>query len=257
VNFNGLDVHSTSGQALLNSSEPNEAHGDFMDWVSSVAEWISQVAPDTGLKSEWLSLPCSSLVVGRHYDDSGIAWAYFKQAVRERLRWLGQLPAKARKLETSLPSEVQSAAQQQGRREVRLNATSRAYVDPDRIDELKQITHPDHDLAKVVRLCEELNICFAGECYLAVAMLTRALIDHIPPLFGCKKFTELSNNYPAGSKSFKESMQNLENSCRKIGDQHLHVQIRRSESLPTARQVDFGNDVDVLLGEIARNLKKP
>lgn len=257
MNFTGLDGHSTAGQALLNSSRPVEAHGAFKDWVSSVAEWISQVAPDTGLSSEWGSLPYSTLVVGGQYVDSPITWAYFHRAVSERLKWLGELPARARKLENSVPSAVQSAAQAQGRREVRLDATSRAYVDPDRIDELKQIAHPKFDLSKTIQLCEELNVCFAGECYLAVAMLTRALIDHVPPVLGCKSFAELSNNYAAGSKSFKESMQNLENSCRKIGDQHLHCQIRRSESLPTARQVDFGSDVDVLLAEIARTFKKP
>lgn len=50
-------------------------------------------------------------------------------------------------------------------------------------------------------------------------------------------------------------MRNLENSSRKIADQHLHCRIRRSESLPTARQVDFGNDLDVLLAEVARFLR--
>lgn len=26
-------------------------------------------------------------------------------------------------------------------------------------------------------------------------MLTRALIDHVPPVFGCQSFVELANNY--------------------------------------------------------------
>ena len=81
-------------------------------------------------------------------------------------------------------------------------------------------------------------------------------MDHVPPIFGCKKFSEVANNY-AGAKSFKESMLNLENSSRKISDQYLHVQVRASETLPTVRQVDFSNDLDVLLGEIVRILKKP
>ena len=68
---------------------------------------------------------------------------------------------------------------------------ARAYVDPDRIAELKEISHPEFDLRKLVRFCEELNLCFATECYLAVAMLTRALIDHVPPVFGCQSFVEL------------------------------------------------------------------
>jgi hypothetical protein len=84
--------------------------------------------------------------------------------------------------------------------------------------------------------------------------LTRALLDHVPPIFLCAKFSEVANNY-AGSKSFKESMKHLENSSRKIADQYLHTQIRQKESLPNITQVSFSNDIDVLLSEICRILK--
>jgi hypothetical protein len=47
-------------------------------------------------------------------------------------------------------------------------------------------------------------------------------------------------------------MQHLDNSSRSIADAHLHTQIRSKESLPTQTQVNFTNDVDVLLGEIIR-----
>jgi hypothetical protein len=87
-------------------------------------------------------------------------------------------------------------------------------------------------------------------------MLTRAILDHVPPIFGSTKFGEVANNY-AGAKSFKESMLNLENSSRKISDQYLHVQVRTKETLPTVRQVDFSNDLDVLLAEIVRILLRP
>jgi hypothetical protein len=88
---------------------------------------------------------------------------------------------------------------------------------------------------------------------LAVAALTRALLDHVPPIFGVASFAEVANNY-RGSKSFRESMQHLEKSARNIGDAHLHTQIRRRETLPSATQVNFGNDLDVLLAEIVRLL---
>lgn len=74
--------------------------------------------------------------------------------------------------------------------------------------------------------------------------------------FNSVKFTEVANSY-GGAKSFKDSMLNLENSSRKIADQHLHTQVRKSETLPTVRQVDFSNDLDVLLAEIVRVLKRP
>jgi hypothetical protein len=50
-------------------------------------------------------------------------------------------------------------------------------------------------------------------------------------------------------------MAHLGTSARKIADQHLHVQIRRSEVVPTIVQVDFSNDLDVLLSEIVRLMK--
>lgn len=85
-------------------------------------------------------------------------------------------------------------------------------------------------------------------------MLVRSILDHVPPEFSCKSFSEVANNY-AGSKSFKQSMAHLENSSRKIADAHLHTQIRKTESLPNKTQVNFTNDLDVLLAEIARILR--
>jgi len=75
-----------------------------------------------------------------------------------------------------------------------------------------------------------------------------------PPIFDQRTFTEVANNY-AGTKSFKASIRTLDRSLRNIADQHLHSPIRSSETLPNARQVDFGNDLDVLLAEIVRITK--
>lgn len=78
----------------------------------------------------------------------------------------------------------------------------------------------------------------------------RAILDHVPPVFELDDFTKVANNF--GTKSFKDSMLNLNNSSRKISDAYLHTQIRKNESLPTLTQVDFSNDLDVLLSEIVR-----
>jgi len=137
---------------------------------------------------------------------------------------------------------------------VNTQRSSGFYVDPSRIEDLKSLKHPSFDFSKLIRMCDELNTCYAEECYLAVAMLVRSVLDHVPPIFGCKNFVEVANNY-AGAKSFKDSMKNLESSSRKIADSHLHGQIRKSESLPNRTQVNFANDMDVLLAEIVRTLK--
>jgi hypothetical protein len=131
---------------------------------------------------------------------------------------------------------------------------SHTYVDLVRLAELKAISSPNFDLAKLIRMCEELNTAFGNESYFATAMLVRAITDHVPPIFNFKSFSELANNY-SGGRSIKESFQRLDLSSRKIADQHLHLQIRRAESLPSKTQVDFSNDLDVLLAEVARTLR--
>jgi hypothetical protein len=128
------------------------------------------------------------------------------------------------------------------------------YVDESRIADLRRIETPNFDLRKLVALCEELNQCYRSQCYHAVAALNRGMIDHVAPVFGNRTFTEVVNNY-GGTKSFKECVQRLNETGRKIADAHLHTPIRASEVLPTRVQVNFSNEIDVLLGEIIRLLQ--
>ena len=82
-------------------------------------------------------------------------------------------------------------------------------------------------------------------------MLVRAITDHVPPIFEFKSFLELANNY-GGAASFKKSMKHLDQSLRNIADACLHTQIRQTESIPTAIQVNFSADLDVLISEVIR-----
>ncbi len=128
-------------------------------------------------------------------------------------------------------------------------------IDQGRLTELREIKSTAFDLTRLIRLCEELVTCYREGCFHAVAMLTRAILDHVPPIFGLRAFAEVANNY-AGAKSFKDAMAHLEGAARKIADAHLHLPIRASEALPNGTQVNFGPDLDVLLAEIVRLLKK-
>lgn len=128
-----------------------------------------------------------------------------------------------------------------------------SYVDLSRIDELKKIQIKDFDLTRLIKQCEELNDAFQKGNPYSVILLVRAIIDHISPIFGKKNFQEVASNY--GSRSFKESMDRLDKSLRKIADSGLHQQIRKKETLPNKTQVNFSNDLDVLLQEIVRILK--
>jgi hypothetical protein len=130
---------------------------------------------------------------------------------------------------------------------------SHHFVDPARLTALRAIRSADFDLSRLIRLLEELELSYQGGAYLAVAALTRALIDHVPPIFGAETFEGVAKNQKGG-KSFSASMQLLQGSARKIGDAHLHTRIRSRESLPTRTQVAFSHDIDVLLAEILRIL---
>lgn len=128
------------------------------------------------------------------------------------------------------------------------------YVDPERIDELNGIDDDDFDFTKLVALLNELNIAYSHDLFLSIPPLVRAIIDHIPPVFGKANFGDVSGSH--GTRSFQESMRNLNNSSRKIADSFLHCQIRKKENLPNRTQINFSNDLDVLLQEIVRVRKK-
>lgn len=128
------------------------------------------------------------------------------------------------------------------------------YVSEERIQELSLLSKARFDLSRLIYICKELNLGYqAGQIY-ALPLLVRRILDHIPPIFGCKSFKEVTNNCP-GTKSFRASAAQLEESSRKIGDSFLHTQIRKSESLPNAVQVDFRQSLDVVLSEIVRILR--
>ena len=136
-----------------------------------------------------------------------------------------------------------------------ISASIFQYINRGRIDELKQLKQTRFDLSKLIRLCEEINFCFSNRCYFSVIMLVRSVIDHVPPIFQYTRFSELANNYGDGGKSFKESIERLDNSSRKIADGYLHNKIRSKEILPNETQVNYSNDIDLLLSEIIRRLK--
>lgn len=124
------------------------------------------------------------------------------------------------------------------------------FVEPKRIDEIQNIQNTSFDFTKVIALLKELNIAYANGLFLTIPLLVRAFIDHIPPIFNKSDFNEISGSY--GTRSFKDSMINLNKSSRKIADSFLHTQIRAQESLPNQTQINFKHDLDVLLQEIVR-----
>lgn len=131
---------------------------------------------------------------------------------------------------------------------------AKPYVDHTRIIALQNMGAGSWDFSRLVELCREINIAAANRCHMSTAMLLRTILNHVPPVLGFATFAEVASNYggPKTNKSFKGNMQRLEGSLRNIADMHLHSPIRPREDVPTAVQVDFAADLDVLLGEVIR-----
>lgn len=133
----------------------------------------------------------------------------------------------------------------------RVQVHTSTFIHVDRLEELKAKSSVAWDFSRLIALCDELNIAWQYGAHHSVAMLTRALLDHVPPIFGQSSFSAVVSNY-AGSRSFRETMEGLDKMLRKIADGHLHTGIRDRESLPNPNQVDFRAGVDVMLAEIVR-----
>lgn len=83
--------------------------------------------------------------------------------------------------------------------------------------------------AKLLQLLRELNNSYvAGDAYSAQAML-RAILDHIPPLFGYADFKEVASNYAWGQTDRRYMKRLLEFKAQ--ADDVLHRQISRSRDL--------------------------
>ena len=210
---------------------------------SSVSVMISQKASKLGISSE-----AALIIIAKKH---GIGTSVYQRSLD---------PAKQAEVRAAISTQLPATATVSVSRRPSLPSRSASkadlwtYVHAGRLQELRLIKSADFDLVKLIRLCEELSLAFSRKSYLSTIFLVRAVIDHVPPIFQAATFTEIVNNY-RGSRSFKESMKNLESSSRKIADQYLHGQIRNSEVLPNENQVDFSNDIDVLLAEIYRILK--
>ena len=129
------------------------------------------------------------------------------------------------------------------------------FIVTSRLEMLRGIEHIDFDCTRLICLCEELNACAAGGHPHAVILLTRAILDHIPPIFGVSSFAEVASNYGGGGRSFKSSAERLEKQARKVADRMLHQIIRNREVAPQMQEVEFSRELETILAEACRILK--
>ncbi len=133
------------------------------------------------------------------------------------------------------------------------NARDDLFIAAKRIERLKSLQSPQFDLQRLVQLCEEINSSWQHKNLISVGALTRILIDHVPPIFGCTTFAQVAAN---SSRSNKAVLEVLENNSRKISDSLIHQQIRKKETLPTDQMVNCSQSLDVLLAEVVRVIEE-
>ena len=128
------------------------------------------------------------------------------------------------------------------------------FIDSSVIKNLSQVQSQNYDLTKVIQFCREINGTFNAGYFLSTALLIRALINHIPPIFGHQTFQQVVSQ---ATKTRKELFKPLDEVARDIGDLHTHDTIRHKENLPTMRQLEpFKPSIEVLLQEIITELKR-
>ncbi|OWV05232.1 hypothetical protein B5D80_18475 [Micromonospora wenchangensis] len=100
-----------------------------------------------------------------------------------------------------------------------------SYIDERIFDLIKQAHGGRWDCTKLLVLLRELDDSYrAGNAYAAHALL-RALLDHVPPLFGQSSFAQVANNHPWGRTDGKYVKRLV--AFRDQADDVMHRQIAR------------------------------
>lgn len=246
---NGFDVNQLSGQVgaektilllrLLRTNLPahfplhiSSVSNDRKSWSVAINDEIINLynAPSTAVYAD-------ALLAAGYRDDEAI---FFDERLANTFpvnehAWLGLVEPKA------------PHPQAQG------SGGTASYIDSERLLKLIGVTGPEYDCSRLVALCEELNQCAARRNSHAVIYLTRAILDHVPPVFGYRTFAEVAANY-GGEKSFRKAMERLEKHSRHVADLYLHRLIGKREVVPTMSDVDFAAEINLMLSEILRRL---
>jgi len=131
--------------------------------------------------------------------------------------------------------------------------TNNSFVDEKVLKKLKNIKNPNFDLSKLIRFIEELNEAYKYGNYLSSILLLRAIMNHIPPIFGLSTFSQI---VAQSHRSIKSILGRLEEDARPIADLHTHIMIHKLEHLPTKNQIEpYKSSLEILLNEIINKLE--
>jgi hypothetical protein len=128
-----------------------------------------------------------------------------------------------------------------------------AYVDLDLLDRLQALDHPDWNLDKLITLLNELNDNFERHNQYACHALLRAILDHVPPIFGYRDFKTLANNHQWPNQFTKTYMRQLED-FKTQGHDALHGQVKTGKDLLSMNDVPPPVRLNALLAALMDRL---
>jgi hypothetical protein len=130
-------------------------------------------------------------------------------------------------------------------------ANASAFIATEVLASLRAASPTQFDFTKLIGFCEELNDAYRRAKYLSAILLIRAVMNHVPPVFGQTTFAAVVAN---AGRSVKPMLERLEREARPIADLHTHILMRKRESLPSRNQVEpYKASFELLLHEVIVN----
>jgi hypothetical protein len=131
----------------------------------------------------------------------------------------------------------------------------RTYISPRVLGQLRASPNSQWDTTKLIALAEELDACVrSGHVYASHAVL-RAILDHVPPLFGQNTFSAVASSHSWG-RTDSRYITRLR-AFRDQGDDALHRPISKSPDLLMLDDLPQAAAVNALLRGCAEQLAKP
>ena len=110
------------------------------------------------------------------------------------------------------------------------------------------------DCSRLVRYCLEINDNYEKGNYASVGFLSRAIIDHIPPIFDKDTFAQVAAHAGERHTSFKKSCETLDNSLKNIVDRSIHKKMNSMDVPPFKEEINFSQDLNTVLARVVEEL---
>ena len=121
-------------------------------------------------------------------------------------------------------------------------------IQPTVIERLQAVPSKRFNTSFLVRLCKEINSCFANGNIVATALTMRTVLNYVPPAFGRASFKEVASH---SERSHKASFVHLEDGLRRVADSLGHGTIANSSVYPSASQVEpYKPQFEMLLNRV-------